>query len=149
MSANLLKGSVELTLKKAHNKKIILKPNEKISINYTADDNTASEQAVTRFNLGISKTHVSQSNIFQDSALATLIWIKGNMMFDNSSFEDIAMQLQQRFGTTISFTDEAIKRYRFTGDFSDKTVIQILNALQLSRSFNYEAGDSTHITISK
>jgi ferric-dicitrate binding protein FerR (iron transport regulator) len=140
---------VELTLKKVHNKKIILKPNEKISIKYTAEDNVQSEPAVIKTNLNISKAHASESNSQKDSATAALIWNKGNLVFDNRSFDDIATQMQQWYGVTINFKDETIKQYRFTGDFSDKTVVQILNALQLSRSFNYEIRDSTQIIISK
>ncbi|HEX5153572.1 MAG TPA: FecR family protein [Parafilimonas sp.] len=146
---SLLKGSVELTLKKAHNKKIILKPNEKISIN-TSENDAVTEPDVIKNSLHLNKTHTAPgSDTQKDSAIAALIWNKGNLVFENSSFEDIATKLQQWFGVTINFEDDAIKQYRFTGDFSDKTVIQVLNALQLSRSFNYQVQDSTQIMVSK
>jgi transmembrane sensor len=147
---SLLKGSVELTLKSEHNKKIILKPNEKVSIKYNSEDSIHSKPNVLKSHLNISLGKIiSIPDNQKDSSVAEILWNKGSLVFDNMSFEEITYQLQQWYGVTISFKDETVKQYRFTGDFNDKTIVQVLNALQLSRRFNYEIEDNNKIVISK
>lgn len=148
METSLLKGSVEVVLKKKDNKRILLKPNEKISINYGTDKEADNKLHVTQNKLHLSPNNLAAiSGSQQDSSLIHLLWRTGTLSFNKSSFEEIAIQLQQWYGVAINFEDDAVKQYRFTGDFKDKRVIEVLNALQLSRHFNYEIDKDNSILI--
>lgn len=145
VETSLLKGSVEVVLKKEHNKRILLKPNEKISINYRINNE--------KTNIAQHKLHLSEKSLTalsgndQDSSLIQLLWNTGTLSFNSSSFAEIADQLQQWYGVELFFEDSAVVQYRFTGDFKDKRITEVLNALQLSRHFNYEIDKSNSIII--
>lgn len=146
VETSLLKGSVEVVLKKQDNKRITLKPNEKLSVNYrTMNEKTHVAQ---------NKLHLSTKNLTtisgseqQDSSLLQLLWNTGTLSFNKNSFTEIAAQLQQWYGVELIFEDSAVAEYRFTGDFKNKRIMDVLNALQLSRHFNYEIDKSNSIII--
>ena len=145
VETSLLKGSVEVVLKKQDNKRILLKPNERISINYRVSNEKA--------HVAQNKMHLSAKSLTvlsgekQDSSLIQLLWNTGTLSFNKSSFAEIAGQLQQWYGVELVFEDSAVAQYRFTGDFKDKRIMEVLNALQLSRHFNYEIDKSNSIII--
>ena len=145
METSLLKGSVEVVLKKQDNKRILLRPNEKISINYRIS-NEKTNVAQNQLHLS-AKSLTALSGEKQDSSLIQLLWNTGTLSFNKNSFAEIADQLQQWYGVELVFEDSAVAQYRFTGDFKDKRIMEVLNALQLSRHFNYEIDKSNSIII--
>ncbi len=144
----LFKGSVELTLRNEHNRKIILKPNEKVSVDYNELTPAPQVTNVRKSELNMTDQEIN-SIADNHSSIAEVLWDKPDLVFDNNSFEEIAIQLQRRYDIAINFEDESLKQYRFTGSFNDKNIMQVLDALQLSRHFNYEIKDSTKIFITK
>lgn len=145
VETSLLKGSVEVVLKKQDSKRIVLKPNEKISINYRISNNKA--------NIAQNKLHLSAKSLTalsggkQDSSLIPLLWNTGTLSFSKNSFAEIAGKLQQWYGVELVFENTAVAQYRFTGEFKDKRIMEVLNALQLSRHFNYEIDKGNSIVI--
>ena len=65
-------------------------------------------------------------------------WIENLLMFDNEPFESIAYKLERRYGATIIFNDNEIKKYRFSGKFPEISIDRVLNALQFASPFKYE-----------
>lgn len=148
METSLLKGSVELILKKQPDRRVVLKPNEKVSINYNAMGNT-----YNTFNIAQNKMNLSAGKIAsisgqkEDTSLLRILWSKSSLEFNNNTLEEIALQLQQWYGITINFENDVVKQYRFTGNFKDKSITQVLDFLQLSRHFNYEIDENSIIYI--
>ena len=70
-------------------------------------------------------------------------WIENLLMFDNEPFESIAYKLERRYGATIIFNDNEIKKYRFSGKFPEISIDRVLNALQFASPFNYEIKHDT------
>lgn len=75
-------------------------------------------------------------------------WKDNMLVFDNESFESIAVKMERRYGVKITFESEEVKRIHFTGTFPDMPVEQSLKALQFASTFNYSM-NKMNITISK
>lgn len=67
-----------------------------------------------------------------------IAWVRNRLKIDDEPLEMIAAKLQQWYGIHISFTDEQVKGYRYTGTFESESVVKALEALQLSYPFNFE-----------
>lgn len=68
---------------------------------------------------------------------AITAWKDGKMIFKNETFESIAIKLERRYNSKITFRDEAVKYYRFSGKFDEISIEQALKALQFASAFNY------------
>ena len=68
-----------------------------------------------------------------------LNWINGKLMFENSTLEDIAKNLERHYNVNIRFKDDNVKQKRFTAEFeSADNIYQILSILELTQKFNYK-----------
>jgi transmembrane sensor len=70
-------------------------------------------------------------------------WVENKLMFDNEPFESIALKLERRYGATILFNDNKIKKFRFSGKFPDISIERALKALQFASPFEYEIKQDT------
>lgn len=70
-------------------------------------------------------------------------WIENLLMFDTEPFESIAYKLERRYGVTIIFNDNVIKKYRFSGKYPEISIDRVLNTLQFASPFNYEIKHDT------
>jgi len=136
---SLVRGSIEITLKDRA-EKIVLKPNEKLVIH---DDqnlakNTIADNA-TKKNVDVSPMlTLSHLTILpDDNSIAETSWLHNKLVFRDERFDDIAVKMERWFGASIKFSDEAIKQFRFTGIFEKESLVQALNALQLTTAFKY------------
>jgi len=140
---SLIRGSVEITLKD-RSQKIILKPNEKITINN--DDvnmqlgkNDPVKNAGTPSNavhapiitLGYLTREPVNNEIIETS------WINNRLIFSDERFDDIAVKMERWFGVKIQFGSEKLKKLRFTGAFENETIDQALSAMQLTTAFKF------------
>lgn len=145
---SLIRGMVEVTMKDEANHKVILHPNEKIVIRQTPYNTNAVQQKAVKphadSNYEIRQLVASP----KDSAVSEILWTKAKLVFDDENFEDIAAMLERDFAVTIILSDE-VKDFRYTGTFDRKSIEEILNALQLSRYFEYKISADKHITIAK
>jgi ferric-dicitrate binding protein FerR (iron transport regulator) len=149
---SLIRGSVEITLKD-RSQKIILKPNEKITINN--DDvnmqlgkNDPVKKAGTSSNavhapiitLGYLTREPVNNEIIETS------WINNRLIFSDERFDDIAIKMERWFGVNIQFGSEKLKKLRFTGAFENETIDQALSAMQLTTAFKFNI-NKDHIII--
>jgi ferric-dicitrate binding protein FerR (iron transport regulator) len=169
--ASLLTGSVEVLVKDPQHTKFILRPREKIVVPnsgelfgqphsiFTGPDSTFAriDSVVARPDPAIAGTSAPGKRRYSiqklsrnkaDSSLVEISWTENRLAFNDNSFEDIAAQLERWYNVSIRFDDEAVKRFRFTATFNKKTISQVLDALQLSRPFEYRTGEGGQIVIS-
>jgi transmembrane sensor len=144
---SLIRGSIEITLKNRP-EKIVLKPNEKITI---ADEETVAVPAPGNkkpaapaqpiITLGYLTREPVNNEVIETS------WVDNRLIFNNETFEDIAVKMERWYAVKISFGNEKLKQKRFTGIFEKETVGQALTAMQLATNFNYHM-NKDHIIIS-
>lgn len=150
--ASLVRGLVEVTLKKEQNRKLILHPNEKVQWSPQNQENGH----VSGANLS-DKEKTTNSGSLQSltktdgDEIKEIAWIENKLVFADESFEDIAILLERWYGVKIAFADDMIRHYRFTGSFEKEKIETVLAFLKESKNFNYEIipGDTLTVKLFK
>ncbi|MEM7484941.1 MAG: FecR domain-containing protein [Bacteroidota bacterium] len=123
-ATKLLTGKVEVSSKSQFIESVILFPNEKVS-----------------FNKNTKKLLKSK----MDADASNIAWKEGKIQFENTSFQEIAIDLKAHFGKQIRFKNEAIATTKFTGAFDVSTPIEeIFEILKISKGFTYELNRETN-----
>ena len=144
--ASLIRGSIEVTLKDRKDQKIILKPNEKISI-----ANNAIEAPVEK----PEKTSVIRNDVRsipqfvvnelkpspKYDIIPEIAWTQNKLFFEDESLEDIALRLERWFNKKVTIANESLKNIRYTGNFENETMEEVLSYLKLSKTFNFRLGN--------
>ncbi|WPU92716.1 DUF4974 domain-containing protein [Mucilaginibacter sabulilitoris] len=138
--ASLIEGAIEISFKNNAAKKIILKPNQKITLtNSIANidkEPAGSEQGdYSESNYNIASLTVDK-NI--ESKFAEIAWINNELVFKNETFEDLAKKMERRYNVEITFSDAKIKRAYLTGVFRNENIEQALKVLQQITPFKYQ-----------
>ncbi|MBO9204726.1 MULTISPECIES: FecR family protein [Niastella] len=144
--AVLIRGLVEVTLKKDNNRKLLLHPDEKVlwtekegeATNGPAVNKSKMEQAVVQ---SVRKT--------DNGDVKEVAWVQNNLAFEDEAFEEIAYQLNRWYNVTIQFESNDIKQYHFTATFKKEKIEQVLDILRTSKRFNYRFEGEQKILIYK
>jgi len=140
--ATLIEGAIEVKPKNAADVAVLTKPNEKIVVYAApekqpaqagnADAAIRSEVIQQPFTISVVAPQAG------DSVLAETAWMQDILVFQNETFEDLAVRMERWYDITISFENESLKKIRLNGSFVNETVEQALQELQLIRPFTYQ-----------
>jgi len=130
----LIRGLVEITTRHDPERKIVLKPNEKIVVPVEASTGETSPASVRG---RVSTSPYSILRLGKDSSNET-VWIGNKLEFDNLTLEELAPKLERWYNIHIHFGDERINRRHFSGVIEKETLTQTLEAMKLSGKFMYE-----------
>jgi ferric-dicitrate binding protein FerR (iron transport regulator) len=64
-------------------------------------------------------------------------WKDSRWLIRQESLESLAVKLERRYNVHISFADESLKNFSFSGTLLDETLEQVLEAIKLSAPVNY------------
>ncbi|HCL83056.1 MAG TPA: hypothetical protein DIC22_03730 [Chitinophagaceae bacterium] len=149
--ASLIRGSIEVTFKDKPNKKIILKPNEKIVVdndhnagNVLESNRPDNHEKINQVE-GVAVKSLTYEN--KTGAIIETSWVENRLIFQDESFEEIALQLERWYGVSILFKNNRLKENHLTGSFKNETVRQALDALKFTAAFNYEIDNNNNVTI--
>jgi transmembrane sensor len=67
----------------------------------------------------------------------TVSWKDGKYLFRGESLENLAVILSRRFDVSITFEDEEVKNYTYSGTIGDFPIEQVLDALTLTSPITY------------
>ncbi len=136
---SLIRGAVEIELKEASDKKIQLKPDEKIIIQKesAAHSHDKNENNVTT-SPEILITHIKKS--LADSAAMETLWVKNKLAFDHMELQAIAQQLERWYDVKIIIEGNQLKHTKFNGTFASEGLEEVLEAFKLTSavSFSYQ-----------
>jgi ferric-dicitrate binding protein FerR (iron transport regulator) len=124
-------------------------PNQRVTFIKTKGKLLLNEQEQKQLSPNIIKKHAiereKESLILSEDVNTELYtsWIENRMMFDNETFESIALKLERRYGATVIFKDNKLKNYRFSGKFPEISIDRALKALQYASPFTYEITQDT------
>jgi transmembrane sensor len=142
----LFRGSVEVTLHNNPEKKIVLKPNEKLMVNNkslafaTGRDGQEEKQAGTDVNITLSKVHFQA----KDSSAWETLWIKNKLVFDAESLEEVAQKIERWYDVKVIINgDDDLKQTAYTGVFDNETLAQVMEALKITGNFKYSINKNT------
>jgi transmembrane sensor len=143
--AALIRGSIEVTLKDRKDQKIVLKPNEKISI--TNEEPKAETKQNKIIASKIDPVRIPQIVVKELKTNTTyniigeIAWTQNKLYFEDENLEDIALRMERWFGKKVTVANESLKNIRYTGNFENETMEEVLSYLKLSRTFNFRLGN--------
>ncbi|MBK7134440.1 MAG: FecR family protein [Bacteroidales bacterium] len=70
-------------------------------------------------------------------------WTKGRLVIRGERLDNLCIELQRKYDVSIVFSDEKIKKYRFTGVLMDETLEQVLNVIKLTAPIEYSLKGKT------
>ena len=142
--AALIKGTIEVTLKD-RDQKIILKPNEKISV---ANDDPKTEAKPEKAILVKSTpAHIPQIVVKEikpnptSNIIGEIAWTQNKLYFEDETLEDIGHLIERWFGKKVTIANESLKSVHYTGNFENETMEDVLSYLKLSKTFNFRIGN--------
>jgi ferric-dicitrate binding protein FerR (iron transport regulator) len=140
--ASLIRGSIEVTLKDRKDQKIILKPNEKISI---ATQETGTPASKTEKTKAAKNTKPIPQIVVKElkpnpvyNIIPEIAWTQNKLFFEDESLENIALMMERWFGKKVVVTNASLKNLHYYGNFENETIEEVLSYLKLSRSFNFK-----------
>jgi transmembrane sensor len=135
--ASLFQGSVEVMLRSNPDKKIVLQPNEKLTVHneemIVAGSRTRADDGADEPLMTLAKVHFQQ----KDSSYLEMLWTKNQLAFDNRTLEEVALQIERWYGVKVMVKDQELRKVRFSAVFVDESLHQVMEALRLTGNFNY------------
>lgn len=119
--ATLFRGSIEVNLPGQQDKKLKLKPADKIKINGSAYELGKADY----YNKG-------------DKNSLEILWMDNQLAFKNENLERIAHSMARKYGLKMIFNNPATKKLKFSGSFEKESVSEALNSLQTVTPFKYK-----------
>ena len=137
VEATLIKGSIEVTFANEPDRKVLLKPDEKL----TVFNNGKTEMQHVRTSGPEIKNEYKISALTilpEDSTVVETSWVQNKLAFSSETFTQLAIQMERWYNIKINFSDSKVQHYCFTGIFEDETLDQALKALQITAPFHYK-----------
>src|SRR4030095_3080020 len=133
--------SIEVILKDRKDQKIVLKPNEKISIPTQESEAALSKPGKTP---AVKNTRSIPQIVVKElkpnpvyNLIPEIAWTQNKLFFENESLENIAPMMERWFGKKVMIANESLKNIHYTGNFENETLVEVLSYLKLSKSFNF------------
>jgi transmembrane sensor len=136
----LIHGSIEVAIRNKANKRIILRPNEKLVVDN--EDSTILQRHVSTRPAAPLAEHppvIIQKPTYEHTTgtMVETSWVNDRLIFQEETFGELAKQMERWYGVTITFTRPELQALQFTGSFRQETIQQALDALTLTAAFNY------------
>lgn len=134
IETSLVRGRIEITTRLDPDRKIILKPNEKIIIpTDTSRTTTALDPGTgTSSVYEITALHKGRSGVLPET-----VWLDARLEFDDEAFSELAPKIEEWFNIRIRFAGNATRDKHFSGIIEKETLPETLKAMQLSYPFTY------------
>lgn len=132
----LFQGSVEVTLHNNPDKKIVLKPNERLIVQNDQPTIAGAPPAQHHPDdplMVLGKVHFQK----KDSSITETLWTKNQLAFDGATLEEVAWQIERWYDVKVHITDERLKSLHFTAIFEDESLPQVMEALHITGNFTY------------
>jgi transmembrane sensor len=146
VEATLIKGSIEVSIKELNHTEVLSVPNEKITVfhkeeTYQRSAATAKKKDTAVLIAQVPAYKISRVVPAADSLVAETAWLKDVLVFQNKSFRELGVLMERWYDVTVTFENENLAEYRFTGAFADETIEQALDQLKLIRRFDFSITD--------
>lgn len=144
IEASLIRGVIELYPNGNAFRKLLLKPNEKVTITLDALN---SQPGSIPTNIDIRLSQLKKDAI--SGLIPEVAWIENKLMFVSERFSTVAEKMSRWYNTRIIVADPSLAEERFTGFFEDESLTAALAALQMTFNFSYQIDKNGLVTIEK
>ncbi len=137
IETTLIRGKVEILNDSKPDSKIVLYPNEKVSVN-TNQNEVKEVKLVTKAPIADSVS--SEKNTpptLPDEDITETSWVTNSLSFSKEDFTDLAKQLERWYNVEIVFDNDSYSAKQFTGTFKNQDINEVMRALQFTQPFHY------------
>ncbi|HVU57835.1 MAG TPA: FecR domain-containing protein [Puia sp.] len=136
VETTLIKGKVEVQLGDGSGKKIILTPNEKLTVPSVAGSAPAGGGTTPLR----QPSYTPQPLVHQSDTMGydEVAWIDNKLVFWNEAFEQVAEKMERWYDVRIHFVRPELKKEYLSGTFEKETVEQALTILQMTTRFHFK-----------
>ena len=140
--ASLIRGSVEVTLNGQPDKKVILKPNEKVVIDNIGSvintaDNPLKKDTAEKL-MEVRNVHLDK----KDKDVYETMWVKNKLAFDETPFDNMIAEIERWYNVEIIVKNKRLSANTYTVIFENKTLDEVMEGLQFSAHFQYQLKDA-------
>ena len=133
---SLIRGEIEVSLRNRPHDKIILTPNEKLIVENIPHENTSVAKPVNKTESTVIISQVKYNN--RDSTINEIQWVQNKLVFEDETFQEIALKMQRWYNVEITIEDKKLKERRYTGSFQNENIDQAMEALKFHEPFKSE-----------
>jgi transmembrane sensor len=132
LETTLLKGKVAVSLNSSPEKRVLLAPDEKLTLTRktATGSSTDGQQDWGDF--------LAEVESMKQQAEQETTWRENRLEFKNKPFNELARIMERWYGKTIIIQDTTLNNNRFNGTFRREDITQALKALQLTADFKYK-----------
>lgn len=144
---SLLRGSVEVVVKKRPDEKYVLKPNEKLvvlneEITSPEKNNDWPANRNSNENIIAIKSLTYQQG---DTTAIEAAWVRNKLSVKDEPFIELARKMERWYDVAFEFRNKWLEEAFITGSFENETLEQALEALRFSFDFKYRINGKTVI----
>jgi len=136
----LVHGSIEVTLRNNPDKKIILKPGEKLLVKNSPAGDSLSKYKNSEVSEEDEPIAVLTKMRYygSDSSIVETSWTKNRLVFNGERLDKIALNLERWFNVSVVINDERLKKEKYTATIEEGDKLQeVLEALKATEGFHY------------
>lgn len=143
--ATLISGQIELTVNDRPKEKILMEPNEKVAVvDHPVAEVAGGGSEDKRLTLTIG--NLSKVQVDDQEYIEETLWMKNKLMVKDETLEEIVPKLERWYNVDITLRDPRIRSYRYTATITEKNIAEVLEAMQLIKSFHFKI-DSNDVVI--
>ncbi len=84
----------------------------------------------------LSKNQIIKSKQPEEIETATA-WKDGSLIFEDTPMNEVIKKVERWFGVTISIANPKILHFRYTAEFKEESITQILDAIKVTSNISY------------
>lgn len=145
----LVTGSISIDANNPNTLKesLILKPNQSATFYKTARAPVIQQNAGTSIsNANISDGAVERITVETTEPKFITSWKDSVWVIRGEELGRLAVKLERRFNVNITFEDESLKDYKFSGSLMEETFEQVMKIIKTSAPINFNV-ENNHVTI--
>ncbi|SIO05450.1 FecR family protein [Chitinophaga niabensis] len=142
IETTVISGKVEVSLKESKEKKVILLPNEKISLKNNILTKNKADQPISDIQYEVHTVKAANNETIPEEA----VWVKEKLAFTDESFDMVALKMERWHNVKFHFANDNLKDLRLNGDFDNVSIEETMHILQMMVHFKYEmTGNNIYI----
>lgn len=140
IETTLIQGKVQVLIGGNPDKKIVLTPNEKLTvINDNVHLSSDKLKKLKEKSFKVQEIVPSETS----APISEIAWVQDKLAFQDERFGELTKQLERRYDVHILFEDTRLKQERLSGVFANESIEKAIKILQMTTPFNYKIKNDT------
>lgn len=139
IETTLVSGIVEISKEGQDNVQFDLKPNQKAI--YLNKSDLITIDAIKELEpLAVELTKTKDKDMLVSPIVdvdQVVAWTQSRLIIKGENLSDLCAKLQRKYDVNIVFSNDDIKKYRFSGTLENETLEQVLQAIKLNSPIDY------------